>query len=187
MKKIIPALFCIFLVSCAAQRVAYKEGFNFSEIKSVTVGDFTPSSQMPNSGSVVASEFVRQLLQKGYSVKTSGRGKADYVLTGSVSEYFPNRRYLVINRQQDESKDTIVIQNQELEISGSNVYNLGSAFGMGDESKIIVSNATVGIHAYLKEASTGEVVWSNSYAYEGLDLNTALEGTVGYLLSSWKK
>lgn len=175
-----------FILSCASPRVAVKKDFDFSKIKTVRIGEFTSSTSNTNSGSVVANEFVRQLLDRGYSVKTSDTDASDVVIMGSVTEYFPNRRYLLINQENEDSQQTVVLQ-QQIEISGTSAYNLGSVFGMGDESKIVVSNATVGILAYLKDVNTGDVVWSSSYTYEGIDLQTALEGTVRYLLNSWKK
>lgn len=188
-------IFVATIISCVSPRVAYKQGFDFKNIKSVTVGQFSSSRDDSNSGHVVASEFIRQLLAMGYAVKTSEDEGTEFILTGSVTEYFPNRRYLIMTgekeSQQDdssnkESNQKIVITQQQIELSGTSVFNLGSAFGLEENNNIIVSNATVGVSAYLKDVKSGEVVWSNSYTYEGLDLNTALEVTVASLLRSWK-
>lgn len=169
------------LFSCAYPRAAYKTGFDFSKIRTIGVGDFSSVGNEPNSGSVVANEFMRQLLSEGYSVKTADAQDADVIMVGNVNEYQPNRRYL-INSGRGNGRQQIVVLQQPVELSGSTAYNLGTAFGLGEENKIIVSNATVGVSAYLKDAHTGEILWSNSYSYEGLDLNTALDGTVRYLL-----
>lgn len=166
--------------SCAAPRAAIKAGYDFNKIRTIQIGEFTASANQPNSGSVVSGEFMRQFLSKGYAVKTSAASDVDAVLEGNVSEYIPNNRYLV-QKSKNNPKGAHI--SRPIEISGSNVYNLGSAFGL-ENSQIIVSNATVGISAYLKDPKSGEVVWSNSYTYEGLDLNTALEGCVRYILRS---
>jgi hypothetical protein len=170
-----------FLASCAFPRAAYKPGFDFSRIRTVRIGDFSSVGQAPNSGAVVANEFIRQLLAAGYSVTDSN--EADVVLIGTVNEYQPNRRYL-INTGQGNGDRRVVVMQQPVELSGNNAYDLGSAFGLGDDNKIIVSNATVGVSAYLKDEKNGEIIWSNSYSYEGLDMSTALDGTVRYLLRS---
>lgn len=178
---------CIVMLvfsSCAVPRAAVKPGFDFSKIKSVKIGEFSSAASQPNSGAVIANAFMGELLQKGFVVRTSDSDSADAVLMGNVSEYQPNRRYLIkVDSRQNTTAQTVIVQ-QPIELGGSNTYNLGSAFGLGDDNRIIVSNATVGISAYLKDTRTGEIVWSNSYTYEGLDLNTAVEGAVRYLLGS---
>ncbi|MHB9154807.1 MAG: hypothetical protein ACYC5N_03820 [Endomicrobiales bacterium] len=173
------------LFSCAVPRAAVKKGFDFSGIRTVRVGSFTSAVSLSNSGAVVANEFIRQLLASGYSVRNDAAGEADAVLEGNVTEYLPNQRYLMQNVRNDDPNVVVVQPQFPVEISGSHVYNLGTAFGPGEESQIIVSNATVGIAAYLKDARTGDILWSSSFTYEGLDLNTALEGTVRSLLRSW--
>ncbi len=175
---------CSVVISCASPRVAYKKGFDFSQIRTVRISGFTSAAAQSNAGAVVANEFVRQLLSGGYSVVSADSAASDVVLEGNVMEYLPNHRYLIQDVSQDQSKQVIVTY-PPVELSGSNVYNQGTAFGIGEGNKIIVSNATVGISAFLKDAHTGEIIWSNTYTYEGLDLNTALEGAVGYLLRSW--
>ncbi|OGS17107.1 MAG: hypothetical protein A2219_04615 [Elusimicrobia bacterium RIFOXYA2_FULL_50_26] len=175
---------CIFFSGCASPRVAFKQGYDFTRIKVVKIGEITPATKKSNSGAVIANEFIRQLLAAGYTVKTADDGAYDVVLEGNVTEYLPNNRYLIQTNKADGATKVVVI-NQPVELSGTNAYNLGSAFGLGEDSRVVVSNATVGVSAFLRDAVTGEVVWSNTYSYEGLDLTTAMEGVVRYLLRSW--
>lgn len=186
MKYLLQLLLIVLLCSCVAPRSAYKKNYNFADIKTISVGKFSSFKGSGNSGSVVENEFVKQLIELGYSVKINELSNTDVILSGSVSEYFPNRRFL-IRESQSNGQQNVVVAEPAVEISGSHVYNLGSAFGLEGNNQIVVSNATVGIYAYIKDIKTGEVVWSNSYAYEGLDLNTALESTVKYLLNSLPK
>ena len=173
-----------FLFSgCITPRGVYKAGYDFSAIKTIRVDTLTSVADQPNSGAVAADEFMRQMIGRGYSVKM-GSGDADVILTGNVTEYQPNRRYLVQSNENRGSRRTVVVQ-QPVELSGTGTYNLGTVFGLDQSNKIVVSNATVGVSAYLKDARTGEILWSSNYTYEGLDLDTALEGTVRYLLNSW--
>lgn len=172
----------LIFFGCVTPRGVFKAGYDFSAIKTIRIDTLTSVANQPNSGAVAADEFMRQMLSRGYSVKM-GSGAADVILTGNVTEYQPNRRYLVQTNQGRGSHRNAVAQ-QPIELGGSSAYNLGTAFGMDQNNKIIVSNATVGVSAYLKDAHTGEILWSDSYTYEGLDLDTALEGTVRYLLNS---
>jgi hypothetical protein len=185
-KYLLPLLLLAGITACDTPRASYKAGFDFSRIRSVKVETFSSVARQPNSGSVVANEFIRQLLARGLSVKTDDiGGPADVILTGSVNEFQPTRRYL-INAQPEDGRhggrhQDVVVQ-PPVEVGGSSVYDLGT--GDIDGNRVAVSNATVGISAYLKDAATGEIIWSDAFSYEGLDLTTALDGAVHYLLSS---
>ncbi len=176
-------IIALFSSGCATPKGVYKAGYDFSAIKTVRVDALTSVANQPNSGAVAADEFMRQMLGRGYAVKM-GDGEADAILTGNVTEYQPNRRYLVQTDQGRGSRRRVAAQ-EPIELGGTSAYNLGTAFGLDQNHKIVVSNATVGVSAYLKDSRTGEILWSNSYTYEGLDLDAALEGTVRYLLNSW--
>lgn len=170
---------------CASIRVAYKKDYDFSAIRVVKIGNFTSSARQPNSGAVIANEFIRQLLSAGYIVKATDGDSADVILEGNVTEYLPNNRYLIQSNTQNGAAKEVVIVNQPVELSGTSAYNIGTTFGLGENDRVVVSNATVGVAAYLKDTATGDVIWSNAYSYEGLDITTAMEGTVRYLLHSW--
>ena len=160
-----------------------KAGFDFSSIKTIGIGPFAPSNSDQSSGEVVSAEFAKQFLQKGYNVKYS-RENVDVVLEGNIIEYRPSKKFLFTTPESDNPNQVTLNQQQIVELSGSNAYSLGSAFGVNDNSKIVVSNATLGISARLVIPATNEVVWTNSYTYEGLDINSAIETTVEYLIRS---
>jgi hypothetical protein len=181
-------LLAVFLLSsCATPRSIYKKGYNFAALKTIRVKNFASSVSISNSGSVVAGEFMRQLLEAGYTVRTTDDQVVDAILEGNVTEYAPNKKYLIKDDKDTGPGRKIIIDNRAIEISGSNVYSLGPAFGLDKSNQIIVSNATVGTMVYLKDAVTGDVIWSASYTYEGIDLPTALESVVNYILSSLPK
>jgi hypothetical protein len=171
--------------SCATPGGAFKAGYDFSKIHSISIGEFSSSADQPNSGSVVAGEFAQELLSLGYSVKTSAQDTdIDAVIEGDVTEYLPNSRYLIPSSVRA-GRGAVVVQ-QPMPIGGSNVYNQGTSMGPGGGEQVVVSNATVGVSVRMKDSRTGEVIWANSYTYEGLDLNSALEGAVRYLLSGFQ-
>lgn len=179
--------FFISVCSCATSNVAYKRDFNFSEVKAIVVGNFTSAPKQPNSGAVVANEFIRQLILAGYTVRTlEDMQDGDVILEGNVTEYLPNQRYLVQGDDANLEDKTIIIQTP-IELSGKGVYSVGTVFGLKEGNKIIVSNATVGISAYIKDTRTGTIIWSNKYVYEGLDLNAAVESSVRYLVRTLPK
>lgn len=193
MKKIFfPAVFFLVLAACASPRAVIKKDYDFASVKTVKVGSFAADAEYSNSGSAVQSAFIRQLLAKGYRVKVDRNAETDVIIEGSITTYAPDKKYLVRLPEEDRfhnRRDTRYVQpviytSDITEISGSTMYDLGPAFGLGEPNKIMASNATVGVYAYMSDTKTGEIVWSDSYTYEGLDLSSALDGAVKYILRS---
>ncbi|MDI6757279.1 MAG: hypothetical protein QME32_04575 [Endomicrobiia bacterium] len=170
----------MLLSGCATPRASYKAGYNFSSIRRIYVEEFKPVTTFENSGAVVRDAFVSEFIRAGYSV-TDDASSADAIVGGSVRTYNPEKRYLIMLQKPGEQR----IVNQNLtEIPGSSIYSFGSAFGLKEDNQIIVSNAIVGISATLRDVGTREVVWSNDYTYEGLDISTTLNGLVRYLIKT---
>lgn len=170
----------VLISGCATPRASYKAGYNFSSIRRIYVEEFKSVTTFENSGAVVRDAFVSEFMRAGYSV-TEDVSSADAIVGGSVRTYNPEKRYLIMLQKPGEQR----IVNQSLtEIPGSNLYSFGSAFGLKEDNQIIVSNAVVGISAALRDAGTREIVWSNDYTYEGLDISTALNGLVRYLIKT---
>ncbi|MBU2567387.1 MAG: hypothetical protein KJ967_01260 [Elusimicrobia bacterium] len=176
----------IFILSgCVSHpRVAIKRGYDISKIKTIGLGRFTNFANYENSGDVARDEFARQLILMGFIVKQSEEG-VDAVLEGGISQFAPSKKYLFYAGEKQPGVTTqVVVSAPAIEISGSNVYYLGRAFGLRDESQILVSNATVGISARLIDTATNEIIWTNSFTYEGLDVQMAVENVVNFLVRS---
>ncbi|MFA5858049.1 MAG: hypothetical protein WC955_03180 [Elusimicrobiota bacterium] len=203
MKKIL-VIFCFIAVtfqfSCTGQyTMGIRQDYNFNGIKSVGITEFTPSGSVSSSGKIVQDAFVRYLLSKGVDVKIVNTKTGDeltnarlagvtVLITGSVIEFQPDRKYLVYLGE-DNSPNTqkvVHVSSQLTEIPGSNIYGRGPAFGVEGKSEILVSNATVGVSANMIDTQTGSVIWSNNYVYEGLDLQGTLDGLVRYLMRTLK-
>ncbi|MFH1260026.1 MAG: hypothetical protein ABII74_09535 [Elusimicrobiota bacterium] len=183
-----------------APRAAILQGYDFTRIKRIAVLDF--SGQEVNSGKIVADEFVRQFMYRGIDVvdrKTAGedtRKKTNFlkslkddlgidaIVQGTVTEYMPSQKFIVFLGSQNSTG--VVALNPMVPIGGKTVYSEGTAFGLPD-SQIVTVSATIGVSANLVDTSTGQVVWSGNYTYEGLDIMTATENLVAYLLKSLDK
>jgi len=169
---------------CASwsRRAPYKMGYDFKSVEKVYVEEFKSVSNeaYSNSGAVVRDAFVLELLRRGYKV-LSDPSSADAVISGSVMTYNPEKRYIIMLQKPGEKR---IVNQQLTEIPGSNVYSFGSAFGLKEDNQILVSNAIVGVAANMRDARTGEVVWSNDFTYEGLDLASALSGVASYLIKT---
>ncbi|MDR2426146.1 MAG: hypothetical protein LBD46_03055 [Endomicrobium sp.] len=183
--------FFLVLQACATPTVIIKQDYDFASVRSVRVGKFVSNTDYSNSGSVVQNAFIRHLLAKGYNVKAGHDTQSDVIIRGSVTTYVPDKKYLIrlpeennfYNRNSRHAY-TVIYASDITEISGSTMYDLGPALGLNEPNKIMASNATVGVYAYMEDSETGEIVWSDSYTYEGLDLSSTLEGAVKYVLRS---
>lgn len=175
-------LLILFLSNCAAPRFALRRGYDISKVKSISIGQFLPYKEYPTSADMVRNEFARQLLKHGYVVKFD-TNNVDIILTGTVIQFSPSRRYLLYLGEETTAQDkTVVITQTAMEISGTNIYSIGSAFGLGGRGQILVSNATIGVTAKLVDSVTKELIWTDSFVYEALDIQTATEAVVNYLL-----
>ena len=188
------------IVSCTSTGAVYKQDYNFSNIKNVYVDESSYSDQTQ----AIRDSIVKQLMSKGFNLKSTS-SEADIIVSYSITEYQPSKKYLIRNNNYNQpiyrngnvpppppnsslnhhnNVNVNVYTNEALEISGSSVYDLGTAFGVRD-SRIIASNATVGVAITMKDVSSNDIIWTNSYTYEGMDLMSAVNGVVRYILKSF--
>jgi hypothetical protein len=184
-KIFLPAVFFLVMSACVSPQAVIKPDYDFTSVKSIRVGRFTSNTDYSNSGSVVQNAFIRQLMAKGYNVKVGRDTQSDAIIRGSVTTYAPDKKYLIRFPEDDgfgHNAYPVIYTSDIMEISGSTMYDLGPAFGLNEPNKIMASNATVGVYAYMEDTQSGEIVWSDSYTYEGLDLASALDGVVKRIL-----
>lgn len=173
----------LFLFSCAP-RVAIKKGYDITKIRNIYITHFIPFRHQTSSASMVMDEFTRQLMKSGFNIVTDP-AKAQLVLYGTVTQFYPSKKFFIYTPDTEEAKETtVIVQHPPVEISGENVYSRGTVFGFGGKAEILVSNSTLGVSAKLVDPKTEEVVWANSYLYEGLDIQCVTEAVVRYLVKS---
>lgn len=180
-------LLAIVLTACAPTRLAIKPGYDFSQIKKISVEEFSGEGE---SGKIVQEEFIRQFLKKGFSVKGTAKEAetkemVDVLIGGTVTRYLPERKFLVYLGEKT-TDQKIIVYPSLAEISGTSGYAWGRIAGL-EGSRILVTNATIGIAAKMVDSKSGEVIWADSYTYEGLDIQTATENVVRYFLRSLRK
>ena len=141
----------------------------------------------------IGDSIIKQLMSKGFTLKTSSND-ADIIVSYSITEYQPGKKYLIHKEEPFPQPphpagmyrhgNSVVVYNDPVEISGSSVYDLGTAFGV-DNATVIASNATVGVSITIKDVATKDIIWTNSYTYEGLDLTSAVDGVIRYILKAF--
>lgn len=175
--------FFIFLViiifSCITPKGTFYKGFDVNKVNTILVGDFKPFANFPSSGDMVRDLVVEHLLKRGYTVKEKDTEDVEYILLGSITKFLPEKKFLVYTGAEKQ----VMITGPLTEISGNYVYNIGSAFGIPD-SEVVATNSTVGVSLRLVEKKTGNVVWTSSFVYEALTVETAADIVVDYLITS---
>ncbi len=157
-----------------------KQGYDFSKIRRVAIQNFGGSGGEP-----IKNEFVRQLVGSSLSISEQRKG-ADVVLMGAVTDYKPGDKLMVFvgeSRSLTPSGQTVVVTNPVVTLSGTQVTPQGAALGLPD-TQILSVSASVGVIARLVDAQTGDVVWSDTYSYEGLDIQSAMQAVVSSLVKS---
>lgn len=173
-------LFFFLLTSCVTPRATFYKSFDPQKVSVIAVGEFKSYSGYTSSGDMVKNLMIEHLLRRGYTVKEQISEDVEYILTGSVTKFLPEKKYLVYTGT---DKQQIMIGGPLTEISGSYVYNIGSAFGIPN-SEVVATNSTVGVSARLIEKKTGNIVWTASFVYEALTVETAADIVVNYLITS---
>lgn len=172
--------FSLLLFPGCANRMSVKADYDFSKVRRMAVPEFSGPG-----GDAVANEFVRQLVATRLEV-TERREGADLVLSGAVTEFKPGDKLMVFlgdTTTVSPGGQTVVVTNPVVSLSGTQVTTQGAAMGLPNTQVVSVS-ASVGIIAKLLDAGTGEAVWSDSYTYEGLDIQSALDAVVGAMVRS---
>ena len=174
---------------CVSSNAVYKQDYDFSKIKNVYVESTSYSAQTQ----AIGDSIIKQLMSKGFNLKTSSND-ADIIVSYSITEYQPGKKYLIHKEDPFPQPphpagmhghgNSVVVYNDPVEISGSSVYDLGTAFGV-DNATVIASNATVGVSLTIKDVATKDIIWTNSYTYEGLDLTSAVDGVIRYILKAF--
>jgi hypothetical protein len=160
----------LFLVAgCAPHRVVVNPAFDFSKIRRISVAPFDGPG-----GAAATDEMVKELVETGIEV-TDAKHAGDVILRGTVTEYKPNLQLMVI------------LGNDYPVITASAQMTPEAAALGAHRAQVASVIATVGIQAHMLDASTHNIVWADSYAYEGLDLPTALDATIGTLTRSLKR
>jgi len=175
----------VSLTACvpATTAKAVKKGYDFAAVKRASVAPF-----QGNGGAAVANEFIRQLVGTGLSV-TEQASAADVVISGRVTEYRPNNKILVFLGESSTpgaNGPSVVMTNPMISISEGSVSVEGAAMARRGTQMVTV-NSTVGVIVQMKDAKTGDIVWADSFGYEGLDMNSATRSTVERLIQTLQR
>jgi TolB-like protein len=136
----------------------------------------------------VTDEFVRELVRTGLEVRDA-KHPGDAVLGGIVTEYKPNNTLMVFL-----GKTTViapggqpVVQNNPMVSPGGSQAVPDSKAAGSQNAQVASVSAVVDVMARLTDVSSGKILWSGSYSYEGFDLQGALQPVVAFLMQSMSR
>ncbi len=154
------------LSGCTEKQVAVIVPYDFSKVRRISVQPLDGPG-----GAAATDEFVKQLVGTGLEV-TDSRHPGDVILKGSVIDYKSNNQLMVF-----------LGGDNPIVTPSSQATPEAAAIG-AHKAQVASVMAIVAIQARLLDASTHNIVWADSYSYEGLDLPSALGAVVGSLKQS---
>lgn len=172
------------LTACASYRSAARSDFDFSQIKSVSL----------EADARITAYVSRELLRLGIAPHSGPPHAADALLKVVLTRELPEKNYVVrpaksaqetlVAGSEGQNKVTITYLQEQghapVELPGRWPY-INASIGSSGEV-LIASYAQALLAAELIDPKKGEVLWAGTYSYEGLDLESALQGAVYGLL-----
>ncbi len=192
--------------ACATPQVAYNPRFDFASINRVAVVSFSGSD-----GSVAADMLTQSLVAHGanvierqqlnailseYHLAASGIldpstvkqvGKilgVDALFVGTVVASVPSQSYVVSNNT-GYAPGMLYggMGAQVTPIAGNNIYSQGSLMGVPG-SQVVTSAAQVSMISRMVDVQTGQILWSASMSYQGLDRLSAISDITDSFINS---
>ncbi len=203
MKRIIKYIFpFLFVSSCISPNVAVNKNANFSKIKRVAVLTF-----QGQAGASASDIFTTTLLKYGADVverqqidtiikelnlsqsdiispqnrkKVGNLLSVDAIITGSITTFKPNTKYLIKN-----SSSFAPVK----EIKGKNVYL--RSFDSSQDASLLETTAEVGLSIRMVDVETGSILFSGYMNWEALDVESGFQTISEYIINSlsryWKE
>ena len=188
----------ILLFSCwsGSQNPAISSNFNFRTVGTLEIENINDFPSLPGSGDMVLSSLSYNFLKYGYNVNISdinnsmvtvGNGSKTLLLSCIITEFTDSEMVVIPYRHEDRGyTKTIVTQsskddeeNKKSESSQSQTSTTTTHAGKVKEGeRITYTQSRVGIMLKMTDQDSGNLVWSNSYWYSGLEMQRTIESCV---------
>ena len=185
----------ILLFSCwsSSQNPAISSNFNFRTVGTLEIENINDYPSLPGSGDMVLSSLSYNFLKYGYNVNISdinnsmvtvGNGSKTLLLSCIITEFTDSEMIVIPYRHEDRGyTKTIVTQsskddeeNKKSESSQSQTSTTTTHAGKVKEGeRITYTQSRVGIMLKMTDQDSGNLVWSNSYWYSGLEMQRTIE------------
>ena len=162
--------------------------YNFKNVGKLIIDEIEDFSSSPRSGEMVFANLTHNFLKFGYgvnkSIVTIGKKQKELKLTCIITEFTDSKMVVVPYRHEDRGyTKTIVKQSSKKnDESGKLAPNQSQtstvtthAGEIKEGNKVEYSQCRVGILLKLTDINTGNLVWSNSYWYSGLEMQRTID------------
>ena len=183
------------LFSCwnSSQNPAISSNYNFRTVGTLEIENINDYPSLPGSGDMVLSSLSYNFLKYGYNVNISdinnstvavGNGSKTLLLSCIITEFTDSEMVVIPYRHEDRGyTKTIVTQsskddeeNKKSESSQSQTSTTTTHAGKVKEGeRITYTQSRVGIMLKMTDQDSGDLVWSNSYWYSGLEMQRTIE------------
>ena len=197
----------ILLFSCWNNSLdpAVSSKYNFKIVGTLEIEDIDDHSGLPGSGEMILSSLTYNFLKYGYNVNVSdennsaitmGTGPKTLLLSCVITEFTDSKMIVVPYRHEDKGyTKTIVTQSskedeedKKSESSQSQTSTTTTHAGKVKEGeRVTYTQSRVGIMLRITDQNTGDLVWSNSYWYSGLEIQRTIESCVKTGVTQIKK
>lgn len=149
--KIFLILFPILLFSCI-QKPIVKRGYIFPSAPRIAIYELSSPENYKNAGAAAAQYIASLFLKYNFSVTLVSESSdltaqgVDLIIKGAILRYTPENTQIIYSETSTGKKKQMIKYNE----------------------------AVVSLNIVAIDAKTGEIVWTNSFSYEALDIDTAL-------------
>ena len=192
MIKKINSIALLLLFSCwsGSENPAVQSKYDFSGVGILQVNKISDHSSMLGSGEMVLNRITHNFLKYGYSVNESNdnlfeveisSGKLSLELSCIITEFTDSEMIVVPYRHEDRGYTKTVVQqssdqDKEKEKSQSQTSTTTTHAGkVRQGNRVEYTQSKVGVMLKMIDQDSGDMVWSNSYWYSGLELQRTID------------
>ena len=183
-------------MSCPNIKGKSQTGYDFDNVGRLHVNSISDHSNMLGSGAMVSNSLSHNFLKYGYNVNTSdvnksmvtvGKSSKTLLLSCIITEFTDSKMVVVPFRHEDRGYTKTVVtqsskddeENKKSESSQSQTSTTTTHAGKIKEGeRVTYSQSRVGVVLKMTDRDTGDLVWSNSYWYSGLEMQRTIESCV---------
>ena len=185
----------LFFFSCwlGPESPAVQTGYNFDDVGKLLLNIVSDHSNVLGSGSMVSNSLTHNFLKYGYAVSESNNNlyeieinqkKNSLNLSCTITEFTDSEMIVVPYRNEDRGYTKTVVQqsldmDEEKEKAQSSQLQTSTttthAGKVREGNRVEYTQSKVGIMLKMTDKNSGEIVWSNSYWYSGLELQRTVD------------
>jgi hypothetical protein len=183
------------LFSCwsGPENPAVHAKYDFNDVEKLFIYSISDHSNMLGSGAMVSNSLTHNFLKYGYTVNASNhsllevqidQGKNSLELHCIITEFTDSEMIVVPYRHEDRGYTKTVVQQtsdidlQEEKSKSSQLQTSTTTTHAGkvrEGNMVEYTHCKVGIMLKMIDKRSGDLVWSNSYWYSGLELQRTID------------